>query len=594
MSQKKLYTCFFLLVILIPLNLFSIPEDSAFSGKTQTDSALNNAVKFYEQADLLKISDPQQALYYNRKALSLAHNVNSNELLAKINRLMGQLFITENNLQPAINYFLISEKLYTELDNKKELAGLFGELGRVYYNNNFELDKALSYYNKMMDYALELNNKMLLAAANDNLGSLFFSLKDYEKAYEYYNKLLSISNEINYKAGIAKAYNNIGEIERFKGNYQKAFDYYNRSLTIHSEIKDLRRIAINLENIGATYDAMDKTLKAVELYKKALLHYKKANDQENVTSVLVLLGRDAIKLDLLDEALNNYQEAYKTCDQYHINRYKPDAIKGLSSVYEKKGNLQTALFYFKKYELIKDSIFQAKEKNNIAAIKTQLLSEMDNIQIKLQKYDIEMLTKDKKINRLKMNILIASLIIILLTGILLVVRYKIIVKKQRQIREKDAELHKTQKELMETELKSKDDDLINFALHIVQKNKLLKELRGDLKELATKSDDETSKKLKEISLNVKQMLQIQQDIDLFEQKVNQTYDGFFGKLKTRFPNLTKNEGRLCAMLKLKLSSKEIASINSTSVKAVEMSRYRLRKKCGINNKTGLTDYIGEL
>ena len=48
------------------------------------------------------------------------------------------------------------------------------------------------------------------------------------------------------------------------------------------------------------------------------------------------------------------------------------------------------------------------------------------------------------------------------------------------------------------------------------------------------------------------------------------------------------------MLKLKLSSKEIASINNTSVKAVEMSRYRLRKKCGIDNKTSLTDYIGNL
>jgi DNA-binding CsgD family transcriptional regulator len=135
---------------------------------------------------------------------------------------------------------------------------------------------------------------------------------------------------------------------------------------------------------------------------------------------------------------------------------------------------------------------------------------------------------------------------------------------------------------------------MSFALHIVQKNKLLKELRYDLKELSTTADEDTSKKLKELSFNVKQMLQIQDDIDLFEQKVNQTYDGFFSKLKQRFPNLTRNEERLCAMLKLKLSSKEIASINNTSIKAVEMSRYRLRKKCGIANKTGLTDYIGDL
>jgi len=506
---------------------------------------------------------------------------------------MGELYTTENNLQPAINYFLISEKLFTELGNKKELADLFGKLGRVYYNNNFELDKALSYYNRMMDYALELNDKKLLAAANDNLGSLLLSFNDYDNAKDHYQKLLTISKEIGDEAGVAKALNNIGEIERLRGNYKTAFDYYKQSLKIHAGLKDLRRVAINLENIGTTFDAMNETRQAVDYYKKALTHYRKANDQNNIISVLVLLGYDAIKLDSLQAALSYFSEAYRIAEKYKIMRDKPEALKGLSQVYEKQNDLKSALLYFKKYEMCKDSLFKEREKKNIGVIKTQLLSEMDNIQYKLQKYDIEMLTKDKRINRLRMNILIASLIIILLTGILLVVRYNILVKKQQQIREKDAELHRAQKELMESELKNKDNDLMSFALHIVQKNKLLKELRSDLKDLSNNSDPETAKRLKEISFNVKQMLQIQKDIDIFEQKVNQTYDGFFSKLKQRFPNLTKNEERLCVLLKLKLSSKEIASINNTSIKAVEMSRYRLRKKCGIDNKTGLMDYIGE-
>ncbi len=593
MFRKFIALSIFLWSIGFPFMLYSGPDDSVSFGIKNTDSTLSRANFLFKKADSLKMSDPQQALVYNREALSYAHNVNSTETLAKINKLMGELYTTENNLQPAINYFLIAEKLYTELADKKELADIYGKLGRVYYNNNFELSKALSYYNKMMDLSLELNDKKLLAAANDNLGSLLLSFKDYDKAKEHYQKLWSISEEIGDDAGVAKALNNIGEIERIRGNYDVAFDYYKQSLDIHAHLKDLRRVAINLENIGNTFDAMHKTPEAVSYFKKALLHYRKANDQANITSVLVLLGNDAIKLDSLDTALKYFSEAYQISKKYNISKYKPDALKGLSTVYENKNNLKSALFYFKKYESIKDSIFKEREKKNIGVIKTQLLSEMDNIQYKLQKYDIEMLTKDKKINRLKMNILIASLIIILLTGTLLVVRYIILVKKQRQIREKDAELHRAQKELMESELKSKDDDLMSFALHIVQKNKLLKELRSDLKDLANHTDPETAKRLKEISFNVKQMLQIQKDIDIFEQKVNQTYDGFFSKLKQRFPNLTKNEERLCILLKLKLSTKEIASINNTSIKAVEMSRYRLRKKCGIDNKTGLTDYIAE-
>ncbi len=587
------YPIIFLLLLPLVINA-TVPTDTLSINKNQKDSSYNKAVALYTKADKLKISDPQKALLYNREALSYAHDVNSVEILAKINQLMGDLYATENNLQPAINYYLISEKLFKEQGDKKEIAMIFSKLGRMYYNNNFELDKALSYYNKMMDIALELNDEKLLATSYHNLGGLFLSFKDNDKANNYYNKLLTISEKLNDKAGIASALNNIGEIDRIKGNYKKALDYYKQSLVMHEQLHDLRRIAINLENIGSTYDAMGNPSEALKYYKQSLLHYRVANDQKNIASVLVLMGKNAVVLDSLDEAQNNYQEAFTISKKNLINKYKLEALKGISTVYEKKGNLKTALYYYKKYELCKDSISKENEKNNIAVIKTQLLSELDNIQYKLQKYDIEMLTKDKKINRLKMNILIASLIIFILLAILFIIRYNIVVKKQRQIREKDAELHKAQQDLMASEIKTRDDDLMSFALHIVQKNKLLKELRYDLKELSTTAGEETSKKLKELSFNVKQMLQIQDDIDLFEQKVNQTYDGFFSKLKQRFPNLTRNEERLCAMLKLKLSSKEIASINNTSIKAVEMSRYRLRKKCGIDNKTGLTDYIGDL
>ncbi|RLD87338.1 MAG: hypothetical protein DRJ09_10485 [Bacteroidetes bacterium] len=564
----------------------TVPQDSSSELKL-----LTKAQNLYLRADSLKKSDPQQALVDNREALSFAHDVQSSEILADINRLMGELYITENNLQPAINYFLISEKLYKEFGNKKELATVYGHLGRMYYSNNFELDKALSYYNKMMDIAIELNDKKLMAASYDNLGSLFLSLHDKDKAYNYYHQLLLISEEINDQTGIGKALNNIGEIERYRGDYQKAFDYYKQSLAIHREMNDIRKMAINMENIGVTYYTMDRPDDALTYYQQSLQYYQKANDQENIASVLVLMGKNAMKLEQYNKAIEYFNRAKNNAAKHDYHRYFMRALKGLSLAYEKNNDPQKALVYFKHFETYKDSIFKMNEKNNIAAIKTQLLTELDNTQYKIQQYEIGMLTKDKKIYQLKMNILIAILIIIFLSGVLLTVRYKIIVKKQRQLREKESELHKTQQELLKSELNRKDNDLMSFALHIVQKNKLLNELVHDLRELSKNGDSETNKRLREMSINIKQVLKIQEDIDLFDQKVSQTYDGFFHKIKEHFPTLTKNEERLCAMLKLKLSSKEIASINNTSVKAVEMSRYRLRKKCGIDNSTSLTDYI---
>ena len=586
LPKVKLATLLFLWLFIPYVASSTVPQDS-----TSELKSLTKAKNLYLRSDSLKKSDPQQALVYNRKALSFAHDVQSSEILADINRLMGELYITENNLQPAINYFLISEKLYKEFGDKKKLATVYGHLGRMYYNNNFELDKALSYYNKMMDIAIELNDKKLMAASYDNLGSLFLSLRDKDKAYTYYHQLLLISEEINDQTGIGKALNNIGEIERYRGDYKKAFDYYKQSLVIHRELNDIRKMAINMENMGVTYYTMERPDDALNYYQQSLQYYQKANDQENIASVLVLMGQNAIKLEQYDKAIEYYNRAKNIAVKHDYHRYYMRALKGLSSAYEKKNSPQKALEHFKHFEAYKDSIFRMNEKNNIAAIKAQLLTELDDTQYKVQQYEIGMLTKDKKIYTLKMNILIAILVIIFLSGVLLTVRYKILVKKQRQLREKDTELHKTQQELLKSELNSKDNDLMSFALHIVQKNKLLKELVHDLRELSKQGNPETNKRLREMSQNIKQMLKIQEDIDLFDQKVSQTYDGFFYYLKEHFPTLTKNEERLCAMLKLKLSSKEIASINNTSVKAVEMSRYRLRKKCGIDYNTNLSDYI---
>ena len=100
--------------------------------------------------------------------------------------------------------------------------------------------------------------------------------------------------------------------------------------------------------------------------------------------------------------------------------------------------------------------------------------------------------------------------------------------------------------------------------------------------------------MKELSFHVQQSLQINKDIEEFQQKVDVTYNDFFDKLKLKFPTLTNNEKRLCALLRLNLSTKEIASLNSTSIKAVEMSRYRLRMKCNIDNKQSLPEYLNNI
>jgi FixJ family two-component response regulator len=69
------------------------------------------------------------------------------------------------------------------------------------------------------------------------------------------------------------------------------------------------------------------------------------------------------------------------------------------------------------------------------------------------------------------------------------------------------------------------------------------------------------------------------------------HSNFLSRLKERFPDLSSNDLKLCAYLKMNLTSKEIAQLMSITIKAVEVSRYRLRKKMQIPSDMPLFDYL---
>ena len=80
----------------------------------------------------------------------------------------------------------------------------------------------------------------------------------------------------------------------------------------------------------------------------------------------------------------------------------------------------------------------------------------------------------------------------------------------------------------------------------------------------------------------------------FNANIESLNDSFFLKLNDKYPKLSKNDKRLCALLRLNLSSKEIASIQNISPNSVDVNRYRLRKKLDIDSETDLSEFLNAL
>ena len=169
----------------------------------------------------------------------------------------------------------------------------------------------------------------------------------------------------------------------------------------------------------------------------------------------------------------------------------------------------------------------------------------------------------------------------------------LIAENERQIEltkaQNEKEIIKIKNEQLRSEFKNKSNELAASTLSIIRKNELLTKVK---EELVTNSVNQDI--VKPIIEIIDRNLKKNDDWELFKEAFNNADRKFLKKLKKAHPKLTPNDIRLCAYLRLNLSSKEIAPLLSISPRSVEIKRYRLRKKMNLSHDDNLTNYILKL
>lgn len=147
---------------------------------------------------------------------------------------------------------------------------------------------------------------------------------------------------------------------------------------------------------------------------------------------------------------------------------------------------------------------------------------------------------------------------------------------------------------LEQELINKNRELANSALNIVYKNEMLNTLHQELTTLNDSSGNKlSSDQLRKVNKIIEEAHNDDRDWDIFEKSFNEAHENFFKKLKAEYPGLVPNDLKLCAYLRLNMSSKEIASLLNISTRGVEIRRYRLRKKLNLQTSKNLSEFLLE-
>ena len=148
---------------------------------------------------------------------------------------------------------------------------------------------------------------------------------------------------------------------------------------------------------------------------------------------------------------------------------------------------------------------------------------------------------------------------------------------------------------LEKEIEAKDKEQKKVALSIIRKNEILSKLKGEIEILKLKPE-ETLKyaDLNTLKLLILENLNIENERKSFDIYIKELNNTFFQNLEKKHPGLSDNEKKLCSLLRLNLTSKEIASILNITPKSVEVNRYRLRKKMNIKKAEKLSKVIRKL
>ena len=153
-------------------------------------------------------------------------------------------------------------------------------------------------------------------------------------------------------------------------------------------------------------------------------------------------------------------------------------------------------------------------------------------------------------------------------------------------------------ERLEYELRHKSQEMANLMMNFVRKNEILMDIKSELYKIMAelKSDSDVRAKRMLVTLNNSIDTNMQSDdlLKRFEEQFDLVHNNFMAKLSEKHPDLSVNERKMCAFLKMNLSSKEIAPLLNLSVRGVETLRYRLRKKIGLEREENLLEYLNAI
>ncbi len=506
----------------------------------------------------VRLDSLEKAKYYYSKAADAFEKTNDPEIYSKVLLVLGNIHFVTNNFPEALNAYQKSMKTCEVNGYDETLAHLYNNIGALYLEMD-NLDKALINAQAAYDGFIKINAELNAAKALSSLAIVYKRLSEFDQALKNLDNSLIIFQKLNDLENIAEATRIIGLIYRDQGKNEEALSFFNKALTI-----------------------VNRT------------------DFQSLAPKSIILSTLYLNLSQANFYLNEFKEAnsyaLKSLEIAKANRYVKsisDNYLLLSEISENTSRIDNAFKYLKLHKTYNDSVMN---ENAIEKI-TQLQLEYEFAK-KISRRELAQSIKDTQQQRLEYIYIIAIVLILFvaIVGFLLFHNQK---NKTRQskLKRMNLELERenlTQKlDLNQKELEYKNKELTTNIMYLTKKTGMI---TGIAKELQNSKFDFEGDNRDTIENVIRQLEDTSSDDTWkeFEVRFQDVHNEFYDNLNKAAPNLTPNEKKLCAFLKLNMSTKDISAITHQSVKSLTMARYRLRQKLDLDRDENLISFLSKL
>ena len=385
-----------------------VPKESP--QKLLADSLYKLAAKYYNAGDSKK------ALAFFDKAINIYQSIGETQKVGNSYYYLGYIYFYQGNYSKALLFQKKAMEIFKKTGDKKGVSETLNNMAAV-YSSLGNYPQAVELLRQAVVIQEEIGDKTMTAVITGNIAGIYSTMKDYDNTLKYSSKASSIFKEIKENRGVAKMLIETGYVFMKRGNFDNAFKDFNESLKIAIEEKDKAIEIEALSNLGELSYVQSDFQKAYQYYNRCLENAEKMDYLRYKGTTRVAIGNIFHQIKKPKEAVEKCKAGLKIAENLGAISVKKDACECLYKSYESLGNAQLALQYYKKVNVLDDSLQLKETANKMVTMEFQKQQLADSVAFVKKEAVVELKHQEEIRQKEKQrNLIIASLGVMLLVA----------------------------------------------------------------------------------------------------------------------------------------------------------------------------------